>query len=46
MKIKKTGRVWYDSARETRESHVTIGRTVRKKERTKNIPAFQDLSGP
>ena len=37
--------MWCDGARETRESHVTIGRIVSKSERTKNIPAFQDLNG-
>ena len=44
-RFRKAGRVWYDGARETREPHVTIVRTVSKKEATKNIPGFQDLSG-
>ena len=44
MKIYESGEgvVW--CARETREQHVTIGRTVSKREATKNLPAFQDLS--
>ena len=37
--------MWCGDARETREPHVTIGRTVSKIEATKNLPAFQDLSG-
>ena len=41
----KTGRMWCGGARETRESHVTIGRIVSKKEITKTLPAFQDLGG-
>ena len=30
--FKKAGKVWRGGARETREPHVTIGRTVSKKE--------------
>ena len=44
QRFRKAGRVWCGGARETREPHVTIGRTVSKKEATKNHPAFKDLS--
>ena len=37
--------MWCGGAHETREPHVTIGRTVNKSETTKNLPAFQDLNG-
>ena len=37
--------MWCGGARETRESHVALGRTVGKSETTKNFPAFQDLNG-
>ena len=37
--------MWCGGARETREPHVTIERTVSKREVTKNLPAFQNLSG-
>ena len=43
-RFRKAGRVWCAGARETREPHVTIGRTVNKSETTKNLPAFQDLN--
>ena len=33
------------SERERPEPHFTVGRSVSKIERTKNLPAFQDLSG-
>ena len=39
------GVLWCGGTRETQEPHVTIGRTVGKREATKNLPAFQDLSG-
>ena len=45
LRFRKAGRVWCGGTRETREPHVTIGRTVSKIETTKNLPAFQDLSG-
>ena len=38
-------KVWCGGARDTREPHVTIGKTVSKSETTKNLPAFQDLNG-
>ena len=41
--LEKRGRC--GGARETREPHVIIGRTVSKSETNKNLPAFQDLSG-
>ena len=37
--------MWCGGARETRELHVTLGRTVSKSETTKNLPPFQDLNG-
>ena len=37
--------MWCGAARETREPHVITGWTVNKSERTKNLPAFQDLNG-
>ena len=44
-RFRKAGRVWCSRARETREPHVTIGRTVSKSETSQNLPAFQHLSG-
>ena len=43
--FEKRGGVRCGGARETQEPHLTIGRTVRKSETTKNLPAFQDLTG-
>ena len=37
--------MWCCGAGETREPRVTIGEIVSKTETTKNVPAFQDLSG-
>ena len=44
-RFRKAGRVWCGGAQETREPHVTIGRTVCKNETTNNLPAFQDFNG-
>ena len=45
LRLRKAWKVWCGGARETREPHVTIGRTVSKSETPKNLPAFQNLSG-
>ena len=45
LRFRKAGRVWCGGARETREPHDKIGRTVSKRETTQNLHAFQDLSG-
>ena len=44
-RFSKAGRVWCGGVRETREPHVTIGRTLSKDKTAKNLPAFRDLSG-
>ena len=44
-RFRKAGRVWCGGAREAREPRVTIGKISSKTETTKNLPAFQDLSG-
>ena len=43
-KLRKAGSVWCGGARETREPHVTIGRTVSKSETIKNFPPLKILT--
>ena len=44
LRLRKAWKVWCGGARETREPHVTIGRTVNKSETTKNLPLFKILT--
>ena len=37
--------MWCGGTRETREPRATVGKFVSKRETTKNLLAFQDLSG-
>ena len=37
--------MWIGGARETREPHVSIGRTVSKSETTENLLTFEYLNG-